>query len=140
MNISEGFRNRIADEFTDASERMETERSALAKLYWFTAPYHMAQRIMNLEYDPELLFLFTVCQATYQQIQGRVAALTKGPELGAGLPDGLFDHLQTITKELGEAIRANSDLTPLMRRVAILGYSATGNGFYLWKRGFLSLE
>ena len=140
MNISDDFRSRSGDEFVDASRRMRDERSALAKLYWFTAGFNMAQRIANLEYDPELLFLFTVCQTAYQQIQARVAALAAGPELGAGLPDGLFDHLHAITEKLGGAIIENSDLTPLLRRVAILGYSATGNGFYLWKRGFLSLE
>lgn len=140
MKISDVFRDRIAEEFADASQRMENERSALAKLYWFTAAFNMPQRIMNLQYDHELLFLFTVCQTAYQEIQARIVALTTGPELGAGLPDGLFDHLQKVTKELGEAIREGKDLIPLIRRVAILGYSATGNGFYLWKRGFLHLE
>lgn len=140
MDISEQFRLKIAEEFKDASTRMAEERSALGKLYWFTAGFNMAQRIMNLEYDPDLLFLFTVCQAAHKQIQGRVAALTTGPELGAGLPDGLFNQLRNLTSELGAAIEANADLTQLLRRVAILGYSATGNGFYLWKRGLLTLE
>lgn len=140
MRISDDFRRRLAETFLDAARRMEGERSALGKLYWFSAGYNMAQRIMNLEYDADLLLLFQICQTAHQNLQGRLAALSAGPELGAGLPTNVFTLLEKLTAELGEAIRSNADLTPLLRRVAELGYSATGNGFYLWSIGHLKLE
>lgn len=139
MKISEEFREQIAEEFEYAHQKMSAEQSPLRKLYWFTGSYSMAQRIMNLEYDDDLLFLFVVCQLAYERIQGRLATASRGADLGAGLPDDILMHLESMVAELGVAIKANADLTPMLKRMAVLGYSATGNGYYLWSREKLSL-
>lgn len=139
MNISEEFREQIAEEFEYAYQKMSGEQSPLRKLYWFTGSYSMAQRIMNLEYDDDLLFLFVACQLTYERIQGKLSAASRGADLGAGLPDNILAHLESLVAELSVAIKANIDLTSLLKRMAVLGYSATGNGYYLWSREKLIL-
>lgn len=139
MALSNDYRIRLAKEFAFSHEKMSESPSPLAKLYWFTASFNMAQRIMNLEYDNELLFLFTVCQTAHGQLAGRLASLSRGADIGAGLPVDIFSKLEDIVLEMGKAISNSEDLTPLLKRIATIGYSATGNGYFLSERGDLTL-
>lgn len=139
MQISDNLRKIIVDEFEYVVGQMRAEKDLSRKLYFFSATYGVIHRILNLEYDPTLNLLHMVLNGTYNAINSRVSALGQGIETGIGLPANLFEKLEETTETLGKAIEKDASPLDALERLAVLSYSTTGNGYYLFQKGILKL-
>jgi len=96
-------------------------------------------RITSLEFDPSLVLVHDVLQRTYRNIDTRLTAIGSGQERAIKVPEGLFDRLAKHLDELSNAIDNNKDINEPLKKIAVISYVTTGNGYYLYKKGILKI-
>jgi hypothetical protein len=139
MNINDNFRDIIVKEINYAVNKMDTSSSGEEKLYYFSAVYSVIQRIFNLEYDSDLVYAHSILHETYNAFLQRLQAIRKGGETLILLSEEHFKNLTAITKELAKKIEEKKDINTTLKKLAILSYTTTGNGYYLVQKGLLKI-
>jgi hypothetical protein len=137
MNLSKDMQKVFTDEIDFVVKRMKESKDMPTKLYFFSAVYGTASRIMNIEFDPELAFIHHVLNFAYSTINARSAAISGRQEQGAGIPEKLFDRLEEALEELVAKILQGKKTYPVLETISNLAYSTTGNGYYLYMKGLL---
>jgi hypothetical protein len=99
----------------------------------------MAQRILNLEYEPELVFVFQVFQLVYNMVNGRLAAVSGGQEAGIMIPENLFTNVENELDRMASLIEQKKETYAVLQRLMHLAYSTTGNWYYLYLKGMLKV-
>jgi hypothetical protein len=139
MKISSEMQTKITEEIDYVVKRMKESPSPQEKLYFFSAIFGVIQRIFNLEFDPELVYLHFVLRHTYQSFQDRVNAITKAGDSTIPLTDIQFEKLTSFTEDLNKKIKEKKSLDGLLKDFVLLSYTTTGNGYYLFQKGLLRL-
>ena len=139
MNLSPDMQKRFTDEINFVIKNMKNTDNPTEKLYFFSAGYAMAQRIINLEYEPELAFIQQVLQLVYNMVNARLLAMSMRQEAGVSIPDGLFSSLEEALEEMVDRIEQGVETYPALQRIVNLAYSTTGNGYYLYLKGLLKV-
>ncbi len=139
MNLSPDMQKRFTDEVHFVVKSMRDTNTPAEKLYFFSAGYAMAQRIINLEYEPELNFIQQVLQLVYNMVNARLTAISAGQEGGISIPDDLFTSLEEALEEIVDRIEQGAETYPALQRIVNLAYSTTGNGYYLYLKGLLKV-
>lgn len=137
MNLSREMQDLFIKEVDFVVKKMKESPTPEMKLYFFSAVYGMASRIINIEFDPELAFIHHVLNNTYSTIAGRLALIAQQQERGVGIPEGLFDKLEKALEEMATKIRKGQETYPVIQTISNLAYSTTGNGYYLYLKGLL---
>ena len=120
-------------------QNMRATDNPMEKLYFFSAIHAVANRIFNIEFHSELVFIHNVIQATHQLIRANLVAVSQGQGPAIGTPDGLFDGLESAVEEMIAKISSNQDIYLVLQRISNLAYSTTGNGRYLHLKGMLTI-
>jgi len=139
MVKSDKFKETIIDEIDYVIKKMDESPSAEKKLYYFSAVYAVMQRVFNLEYDPNLVYAHFVTNNTYNYFIERLRAIEKGKEDTIPITEEQFARLTELTKELADNISEKKDITPTLKKLSVLAYSTTGNGYYLLQKGLLKI-
>lgn len=139
MKLSKEMQKLLVDELIYIVENMRTSKNSAQKLYFFSAAFGIAHRIINIEYDGELNFVHSVLNASYAAINQRLAAISTGAEMGAGIPENTFSRLEEELEEIIKSIQAGKETYPALQKISNIGYAATGNGYYLYLKGLLKL-
>lgn len=140
MNISDNFRELIIKEIRYVVDKMNKSSSGEEKLYFFSGVYAIIQRVLNLEYNPDLIYMHFILRETHTTLLGRLQAIQKGGETVILLEEKHFKKLTSITGELGEKLKLKEDVNSTLKKLTILSYSTTGNGHYLQLKGLLKIE
>ena len=140
MNISDNFRELIIKEIKYVVDRMNKSPDPEEKLYFFSGVYTIIQRVLNFEFDSDLIYIHFILRETYTALLGRLQAIKKGGETLVPLEEEHFKKLSSITKELGEKLKLKEDINNTLKKFAVLSYSTTGNGYYLQQKGLLKIE
>jgi len=120
----------------DLMDRCETPED---KMYYFSAVYGIANRIMNLEFNEELSFLHYVTNAAYNTINAALAAAPQRRSTPT-VPPQVFQKLQDTVDELCTLIDEEKQTYPILEKISNLAYSTTGNGYYLYIKGSLKVS
>jgi len=139
MNLSPDMQKRFIDEVNFVIKNMKNTDNPTEKLYFFSAGYAMAQRIINLEYEPELAFIQQVLQLVYNMVNARLLAMSMRQEAGVSIPDGLFSSLEEALEEMVDRIEQGVETYPALQKMVNLAYSTTGNGYYLYLKGMIKI-
>jgi len=129
----------IADEIDYVSSMMDKAAEAEKKLYFFSAIPGTIQRVFNLEYDSDLVYLQVILQNTYTALTQRLHAVKSG-DMVVPLSDIQLKHLIALVVELSDKIKNDESLDATLKKFGILAYSTTGNGYYLLQKGLLELK
>jgi len=140
MKLSPEMQKSFTDEIRFVIERMKNASENTEKLYFFSAVYAQALRIINFEYHPELLFIYQITQLVYGMLNGRISAIKMGQEGGISIPDGLFDSLEGALEELADNISNGKESYSALQKMVNLAYTTTGNGYYMYLRGAIKLK
>lgn len=135
MKLSRDNKQKIIDEIKFALEQMKQNEDLDEKLYYFSAVYGVLPRIFNIEFNEDLLFIHFVINSTYNNIKGRI----KNPDKVIKIPDDLGEKLVHTTEELLTDLKEDKNLYNVLKRFTVLGYVTTGNGYYLYKKGYLKI-
>lgn len=139
MNLSSDMKEKFVTEVYFVIEKMKNTDIPAQKLYYFSAVYAMAQRIVNFEYDPELIFIEQVLQLVYNMLNARLTAMLARQEAGIAIPDNLFRDLESALLELVRNVERGAQTYPALQKMVNLAYSTTGNGYYLYLKGALKV-
>ena len=139
MNLSKNMQSLFIKELNFVLQNMRATDNPMEKLYFFSAIHAVANRIFNIEFHSELVFIHNVIQATHQLISANLAAALQRQGSAIGIPDGLFDGLEGAVEEMIAIISNNQDIYLVLQRISDLAYSTTGNGRYLHLKGMLTI-
>lgn len=135
IKIDENFRRLMVNEMKTALELMKKTNDSREKNYYFSAVYAVINRILNFQFDSQLVFIHRVLEATYSAINNRLIAIARGDTV-VNLIDGFFDKLEKYVSLLIERIETKQDNTyDILEKITTLAYTLTGNGYYLYKKG-----
>ncbi len=139
MKISESSRKVLAKELKFVGEKLANGTPLADQVWYLSATYAMTNRILNLEYDPELLLLDSVFSQMWGNVNARHAAIKAG-DTTIVFPEELFSRLGGLLQKLADRIENGKDLSDLIPSLVPFGYVTTGNGYYLWKKRVMRLE
>jgi hypothetical protein len=134
---------RIANEYRYASKKMQETTSPQKKLFYFSVLFGEAQRVLNIEWDRDLVLVFSVSNFVFTQ----VSASIQGPQM-ALLPINwglICEKLTQATLDLAtyyekpDQKRSKNELVQILGRLSEIAYAVSGNGSYLLEKGAMSL-
>ena len=137
MNLGYDMQEALLTEIDFALAGMKAADQPAEKLYYLSAVFGAAQRILNIQYDDELVYIHQVVLQAYQQIVGRLSMMRQGQETPVSVSPSLFGKVEEAVGELRRSIANHEAPDASLRWLAVLGYSTTGNGFYLQIKGKL---
>ena len=137
MKLSAEMKKLLLDELRFVVERMKEAKEPFQKMYFFSAAYGAVNRIMNIEFDDELGFIHNVLSSAYSIINLRLSALSSGNEVAVGIPAKMFDRLEAGLEEIIEMVEEGKATYPALQKISNAAYSTTGNGYYLYLKGYL---
>jgi len=138
MNISDEYRSIIVDDFRFASKMMQSVTYAEQKLFHFSATYGTLSRVFNLQYDPQLVFAHFIFNNAHLSINARISAI-KGGDLVIEFPEDFFSKLAQTLNDFADKIEKKLDTFEVLQRVVEISFISTGNGYYLFQKGFLKI-
>ncbi len=134
MNISDKMRGELVTEFNLIIDKMNAEKYLIRKIWFFSGTYSMVNRVLNFEYDRDLVFLHQGLQTAYKAIfeRYRKIAITQG---AIELPENFLERLVAVLGEITIKIREDKPFYTELRTLSTLTYLTTGNGYYLSQKG-----
>lgn len=132
MRLSSDMEERFVDEVNLVVKNMKATNSFSEKLYFYSAVYAQAQRVINFEYDPEMVCILQVCQLVYGQINSRLQAISEGRDKVIQIPSRLFDDLQDALTDLVSCIKSKKETYMPLQKMLNIAFCTTGNGYYLY--------
>jgi len=139
MEISAENRRILVNEIRTVAEYMSGNNDARQKMFFFSAVFGIVNRIMNIECDPELVFVHQVINAAYNTINTNLIMATQGQSTPT-IPPPVFDKLQEVLEDLAICIEEGKKTYPILQRISNLAYSTSGNGYYLFLKGLLKIN
>jgi hypothetical protein len=137
--LSNEYKKIVTDEIYFAANKMESSKDPADKLYYFSAIFGVLHRILNIDYNPDLLFAHFVLRSTHDSFLNRLKAIKQGGDNSVRLSEEQFDKLVLYSIELADNISNNISTDSALKKFVILLYSTTGNGFYLMQKGRLTI-
>jgi len=140
--LPEPIHQRLRDEFALAAAKVAGSRTVAAKNYYFSAFFGETARLLNVYWDSDLAFVWAVTQTVSNGIGTRAAQAAGEFPLG-GFPDEYLQALDEISAEIAASFeKSEIDSTRLyaaLARASALAFVTTGNGAYLFEKGFAKL-
>lgn len=129
MEIPEYLKKKLLSELEFVIKKIKDESDALRKMYFFSASYGAVGRAMRYCSNNELVMAHAILNMCYGTLNDRINRLKKG-DVVVPIAEDWSDRLVDYLSEFKEAIRENRSTYPALEKIARLGYSATGAGFY----------
>ncbi|MCK4541917.1 MAG: hypothetical protein KAU17_06775 [Spirochaetales bacterium] len=140
MNLSSINKDIILKEFTYVLPKIKETKDLSKKLYFLSALHGVVRRIMNIEFNESLIFLHHVLQATHAAFAIRLNAMVNKAEKPVEITDDMVDRLFSLVDELYSCIDDDQDFCHILRKMTVLSYVTTGNGYYLYCKGVLRID
>jgi len=138
MQLTKSSKLALVNEIRTAVDYMSKANIAQEKMYFFSAVFGIANRVMNLEFDPELGFIHHVTNSAYTTINANLLMVAQGQSVRT-VPPQLFEKMQEALQDLATRIEKGEPTYPVLERISNLAYSTSGNGYYLFLKGDLKI-
>ena len=139
MEIKSYLKETLVSELRLVAEKMKEEEDIRKKHYFFSATYGMVHRIFNINFNPELVLIHNVLNMAYSTTDALLRTIESGEERVIQIPDNFFNRLASLTEELATAIEEDKNIYEVLQKMAILAYSLSGNGYYLYQKGIIKV-
>lgn len=139
IQISMENKKRLIEELRFISNRFENEKTLKGKSFYLSAVHPLLNRVINLEFDNELMLLNFVFQGLHGIFDNLINKIEQGVEKIIIIPEEFFPELTKLLNEIANAIEKKKDLYPYVQRASLFAHVLTGNGFYLYQKGILIL-
>ena len=134
MDISENYRQILADEIKYCVAKIDTTPDLMKKAYYYSAAYGMTRRIVNLDFDPQLQFIDFVLNSSYKLILSRISSAMSG-DTSIPITNDFFNKLSNCLVLLENKIRDDEDTYYVLEKIINLTSTLDGNGYYLLEKG-----
>ncbi len=141
MNIKYDNFDYIVKEIDFVLQKMSEAATTEEKLYYFSAAHGVINRVMNFDCNPVLVFAHQVLSAVHGTFMSRLAAAKSGGEKHLAITPEMVKKLQETLGKFRTALeqKDQAKIYNAMQQFANIGYTATGNGFYLYQKGLLKI-
>jgi hypothetical protein len=143
MQLNETVRQRLAQEYKFAADRIREVPDLPSKMYFFSVFHGEANRALNIAWNSNIALLHMVLQSAYETINGRLKSPVVLESNLLGIPKGFVEALTELSTELADLFQSRAidqeKLHQLLVRLAELTYVTTGNGYYLYLRGAIKI-
>lgn len=139
MELSAELKEALVDELRTVVKRVEDEIDIGKKIFFLSAAYSGVQRIFNIRFDPELVLINLVLNTTYGAVLNLHNAIEVGNERAIQVPEDFFNKLNGLIEELATGIEEDKDIYEILKKISVLSYSLTGNGYYLYRKGVIEI-
>lgn len=141
LKLPDDLHRRLTQECRYAAKRMSESPNVHEKLYYFSVFFGEATRVLNWHWDRDLALIWFMTQNFHNQVSAATQAMKSG-EAVVTLTTEYFEALTKTTSDLVEFIEqkgTDEELNGIMGRFAELAYVITGNGYYLFQKGHISV-
>jgi hypothetical protein len=138
MKISKSRKSNLVKELRYVAEKMKSTDNVNEKLFYFSAIQGEVNRIINYEYDPELVLVHQIFNTGYNTIMANLSSSQQGSGI-ITIPPNLFKKLQDTIYVLADNIESNKNIYKELEEVSNLAYSTSGNGYYLYLKGIIKI-
>lgn len=139
MQIPEDLRKKLVSEIRFVVGKIRTEQDLRTRTYYLSGIHGEMLRLVNINFDPHLLFAHNVLNAAFTTIRGRADAIVLGRDIVINFPPGFFDKLSSLLDGLATSIELDKELYKILQDISNLAYIGTGNGYYLFQKGIIKL-
>lgn len=133
MKLKDDLKKYLVDEIKYVINKMKETKDRRKKLYFFSAIHSAINRIYNLQYNSDLVFMHLVLNATHNSL----IEVTNRQDNVLVIPEDFFDRLTNITENFCKEIEENTNTYNTLKEFSNLSYLASGNGNYLFQKGML---
>ena len=140
MSISPKTKSMIVAEFNYVVEKMNNTEDYTKKIYYFSGTYGILQRVFNIEYDSELVFMHQILQHTYEKINAKMTANIQQIDRLI-MPNVIFEKLPELISAMAEEFEASNTegVRNKLKQISLLAFITTGNGFYLYDKEIIKI-
>lgn len=138
MQLSPNMREVLVNEVRLVVDKMSSSQNILEKLYFFSAVFGAFNRVMNIEFNPELNFIHHVTAASHNLMHTSMGAIKNGLMVNT-FGENLFSKLEDSLRQLADNIEQDEPTYITLQEIVKLAYSTSGNGHYLVLKGKLSV-
>lgn len=138
MKLSSNHLKILIDEMEFVIDKINSTTNYHEQLFYFSAIFGMISRILNLEFKSDLVHIHLILRTTYESLLQRMRATEKGDKT-VPLFEEQFNSLLSLTIELNNNIKNGRSLNDTLEKFAVLTFSTTGNGYYLYRKGLLKI-
>jgi len=143
LRIPKAIHQELIQEFRTAVDKMKEVPDLPSKLYFFSAMYGAVSRANNVAWTNELALVHLALQGAHSVIGNRSNQMKGGQDFPIQLPEELPGRLTEVADKLATIIVADeideAILFDILAELATLSYTASGNGYYLYLKGDLSV-
>ncbi len=142
--MREEFRERLAKEYRYAVTKMQEATQLSQKLFYFSVFFGEAQRVLNWEWDTDLVLIHILTMHVHTQTNAAVQM----PRIGQTIPldwTTFSDKLTQVASDLATYFEKAEDgdskeeLYKILGCFAEIAYAVSGNGSYLLEKGTFKL-
>jgi len=138
MKINKIFKTAIVNEIKYVQKKMKENSSLEKKLFYYSAIPAQFLRVLNLEYDSDILYLHHVVNHTHGSFQQRLAAIKAG-DINIEVSERQIEQLESLLDDVVCVIEQKKKIDDVLKAFIELAYSTSGNGFYLMEKGSLKI-
>jgi hypothetical protein len=138
MKINKIFKTAIVNEIKYVQKKMKENSSLEKKLFYYSAIPAQFLRVLNLEYDSDILYLHHVVNHTQGSFQQRLAAIKAG-DINIEVSERQIEQLESLLDDVVCVIEQKKKIDDVLKAFIELAYSTSGNGFYLMEKGSLKI-
>lgn len=138
MQINKTYKTALINEIKYVQKKMKENTSPEKKLFYFSAVPAELLRVLNLDYDLDILYLHHAVNHVHFQFQQRLAAIKAG-DSSIILDEKQIDKLESLLEDVIGVIDQKKDIDVVLKAFILLAYSTSGNGFYLMEKGLLRI-
>lgn len=138
MNIPKPVREELVNELRFAAKKTSEEPDIRRKIFFYSAAYGVARRVLNSAYDPQILCAEFILEVSYNTINARSQAIYQG-DTNIPFIEGFFDKLVGCLEELATRIENDEEIYKTLEKIIALTHTTTGNGYYLYVKGMAQI-
>ena len=138
MKINKIYKTAIINEIKFVLKKMKENSNLEKKLFYFSAIPAELLRVLNLEYDQDILYLHHVVNHTHLTFQQRMTAMKAGDTIVV-IDERQIDKLESLLDDIVGVIEQKMKIEDVLKAFIELAYSTGGNGFYLMEKGLLKI-
>jgi hypothetical protein len=137
--MREEFRKRLAEEYRYAVTKMQEAKDPAKKLFYFSVLFGNAQRILNWEWNRDLVLIHAVTYHVHTQVNTTMQ--TPGGQIFPIDWANIFKKLTQVTNDLATYFEKaenkdnQEELCEILGCFAEISYAVSGNGSYLHEKG-----
>jgi hypothetical protein len=138
MIIRDIFKDAIINEINYVLKKMNESNDTQRKLFYFSAIPAEFLRVLNLEYDQDILYIYHVLSHTYTAFSQRINAIKTGDQ-NVTIDIKQIEKLEYLLKNIITIIEQKKIINDVLKELIELAYSTSGNGYYLREKGLLKI-